>query len=99
MEYLDLENDVLLPIQDLCRERFGKRVSPTTIWRWVRKGSRGNKLEAVLICGRWHTSSEAFAAFLDRHSNADVVPEPHSRGRKPAVNDITDEQLRALGLL
>ena len=40
------------------------RPSPRTVWRWVLRGSRGRRLETVLIGGSRFTSREAIERFL-----------------------------------
>ena len=92
MQYIDLEKDTLVPVQEICRERFGKRMSLTTVWRWVRKGCRGVKLEAVMVSGRWWTTPAAFAGFISERTAVALRP-------RNEVVDATDEELRAAGLL
>jgi hypothetical protein len=41
-------------------------VHPSTIHRWVVRGHRGIKLEALRLGGRWVTSAEAVARFAER---------------------------------
>jgi hypothetical protein len=41
----------------------GKRIHPSGLWRWARKGVRGVKLEACLLGGRFVTSIEALERF------------------------------------
>jgi hypothetical protein len=100
MQYIDLENDTLLPVQEHCRRRLGKRVAPATIWRWIRKGAQGSRLEAVRIAGTWHTTSRAFAAFLLSRSS-DVIASPDDSGaeRETRRSAEMEQWLRAAGLL
>ena len=43
--------------------RNGRPVAPSTVFRWVRDGVRGIRLEAIRIGGRWLTTREAVARF------------------------------------
>jgi hypothetical protein len=95
---IDAENDTLTAVRTLAKQRLGKNIAPSTIWRWVRKGSRGCKLEAVQVLGSWHTTPEAFGAFITGQTasamgrDADpATPAP----RSPAK----EAKLRAAGLL
>lgn len=44
----------------------GLRVSVWTILRWIRRGVRAGRLEAVKIGGRWFTSVAAIRRFVGR---------------------------------
>lgn len=81
----------LEPVQTLCRRVIGKRVSPATLWRWVRRGTRAGRLEAVHVNGTWYTTADAFADFVNRQTAAQL-------GESARSVDIDDE-LRAAGLL
>jgi hypothetical protein len=83
---IDLETDDLIPIGDLTKKRLGKRVLPTTIWRWRLKGVKAGgvtiKLEAVRVAGVWHTTTAAFADFIAAQTaaaNAAHKTEPSER--------------------
>lgn len=41
----------------------GRRVHPSTIWRWASRGTKGVRLEALRLGGRWVTSVEALERF------------------------------------
>ena len=84
------------PVQQFCKKNLGKRVSPGTIWRWVRKGTKGGKLEAVHINGTWHCTAEQFADFINRQTAAKLTDtSEHSQEKHSA----SDDALRAEGLL
>ncbi|WP_437203491.1 DUF1580 domain-containing protein [Planctomicrobium sp. SH664] len=82
----------LEPVNSICKRIIGKRVAPSTLWRWIKTGIRGGKLEAVHVNGTWHCTAEAFADFINRQTAAQFAAREHSE-------DVTDEQLRAEGLL
>jgi hypothetical protein len=90
--------DDLRPVAVLAHERTGRRPSPSTIWRWVREGTRAGQLPAVKVFGTWHTTPEAFADFLRRRT-APIRRSQSASEQAPEVVDVTDQQLRAMGLL
>jgi hypothetical protein len=93
---IDPENDTLVSVRELAKERLRKNISPSTIWRWVRKGCRGVRLEAVQVLGSWHSTPEAFAAFIAGQTAAALdgnAPIPSLRTPEKV------ERLRAAGLL
>jgi len=90
---IDLESDDLRPVWIVARDRTGRRPSPATVWRWVRKGVRGGRLEAVFLQGVWHTTSAAFADFIRRQTAAALNLPPN----EPVI--ASDDALRAVGLL
>lgn len=91
--YIDLESDDLRPVWIVARDRTGKRPSPATVWRWVRKGIRGGRLEAVFLQGVWQTTPAAFADFIRRQTAAALNTPPDA----PVI--ANDDALRAVGLL
>ena len=52
--------------QHLPPRRAGKRPVPSTLYRWVKVGVRGIKLEAIQVGGTLCTSLEALQRFFDR---------------------------------
>lgn len=83
------------PVQQICKRVIRKRVSPSTIWRWIRKGTKGGKLEAVFINGTWHCTAEQFADFINRQTKA-KLDKPDGHDDCP---DASDDDLRDAGLL
>lgn len=94
---IDLQRDTLVPVQTMCVERLGRRVSPQSVWRWIVKGCSGAKLEAVRVSGKWHTTPAAFAAFIEAQTaSALPVPEAEEDCRR---TEATERRLREAGLL
>lgn len=58
---------------------YGRRVHPSTVWRWARRGIDGNKLEVRRLGRRLVTSFEA----IERFAAALAGIEP---GRRRACN-------------
>lgn len=86
----------------------GGHVSRWAVARWVSKGvkARGGvvRLEAVRAGGRWMTSVQAVARFLDAQTEAAAgpAPAPPPKTRTPAqarrAHLKADAELQALGL-
>lgn len=71
----------------------GRRLHPSTVWRWASKGTKGVRLEALRLGGRWLTSAEALERFgvaladrtrADLESNRDDIP----------MSPVADKQIR-----
>ncbi|MBO0699620.1 MAG: DUF1580 domain-containing protein, partial [Zavarzinella sp.] len=71
---IDLATETLLSFAQAAKRlpghRDGKRLDPSTVWRWHKRGSRAAdgrlvKLEATKIGGRSVTSVEALQRFSD----------------------------------
>lgn len=95
---IDAEHDDLVPIRKLAKQRLGRDISPACQWRWVRKGCRGVRLEAVQVLGVWHTTPAAFGAFVRgqtaaAYGNDAPVTVPAER------SEATRKKLAAAGLL
>ena len=88
----DLLSGKLDHVAQVAKRRTGKRPSPATIFRWVKKGLRGGKvkLAAKFHSGYWATTEAAFDKFLDDQTAAAFASQSAS---------IDDETLQAEGLL
>jgi hypothetical protein len=87
-----LKNGELHPIANVAEKVAGKRPSRPCIWRWLRKGVRGEVLDGINVNGSWHTTEAAFRDFLARKSAAMLLP-------RETVPPASDDDLRAAGLL
>jgi len=54
----------LEPVRDVAQRLIGRKPSATTVWRWMRVGSRGSKLPAVMVLGRWCCTESQFRDFI-----------------------------------
>lgn len=81
----------LLPVELIANRRTGKRPSRATVWRWIKRGVSGGKLDAAFH-GQWMTTTEAFDDFLARQTEAMMEP-------RETVPPASDEDLLAAGLL
>src|SRR5262245_889697 len=59
----------LADLADSLPEPNGRKTSRSTVLRWVKRGVRGIKLEAVRLGNVWLSSREALQRFLDRLSS------------------------------
>lgn len=65
---IDVDSERLVPLAEvpalLPPNRRGRRLHISVVYRWVQKGMRGIRLEAVQLGGRRVTSSEALSRFI-----------------------------------
>ena len=50
----------------LPERRFGKRLAPSSLFRWARSGCRGVRLEVVRVAGSLCTTEAALMRFFQR---------------------------------
>jgi len=78
--------------------RNGRMVAISTIHRWRLHGTRGVRLEAASVGGRWVTSEEAFQRFSDRLGETKNGGASEASPRPVRDNDAIDKSLDAEGL-
>jgi hypothetical protein len=85
--------------------RRDRPVNPSTIWRWVVDGVRlpgGGKLrlEAARVGGRWLTSEQALARFIDAQTVVQFAPaeRPATPRQRQHAAERAGETLEALGM-
>ena len=97
---IDVRSETVVPVSRVPHHvprnsDSGKRIHPSTAWRWVLRGIRGIKLESVLIGGRRHTSLEkldAFFAATTAAAGASLPPSrPTSRQREAEIRRAEGE--------
>lgn len=91
---IDVFQDDLQEVRTLAKSAFQSRISPATLYRWIRKGSHGCRLDAVKIGRKWFTTPERFQKFVEAQTEAATQIEPSA-----TQNDVSDDELRACGLL
>ena len=91
-----LSQGELAPVPKVAKNCTGKRCSPSTAWRHIKKGLRGGKikLEAAFVSGRWMTTEAAYAAFVQAQTAAAL-----SVSQSPKKSQPDADALRKLGLL
>jgi hypothetical protein len=72
---LDITREALLSLTEAARlrppVRAGRPTHPSTVFRWIARGVRGHRLEAVRLGGSWFTSREALQRFAQNLSTSD----------------------------
>ena len=69
---LRLLNDLLVSLPH--------RPSPPVVWRWMKKGVRGTRLQTLKIAGRLHTTETEFRRFvlaIQAPNAAEITDEQH----------------------
>jgi hypothetical protein len=104
---IDLERETLLTLcqaKRLLPCRRGKGPAPTTVYRWIVRGYRGVRLEALRTPAGWATTAAAVARFLatlaelDRGAARDVPAEADARRRsREWAERVLDEVRRRRG--
>lgn len=95
---IDIHKETLLSIFQVTRlvppTREGRATHSSTVIRWILRGVRGRRLEAVRIGGNWYTSVEALARFAEPAPAGDDVepalPPRSSRSCARRANDALD---------
>ena len=85
------ENELLKPVPKVAERFTGKRPAPATVWRWLRKGCRGVKLNALMLGGQWLCSEDDFREFLRAQTDAQLAA--------TSGKTASDDELTAAGLL
>ena len=86
---IDLATETLLTLEDAAERLL---VSNCPVTRWVTRGSKGAKLEALRVGGLWRTSVEALQRFADASTPAqqsDPAPAGTPHGATASTGDRT----------
>lgn len=89
---IDVTKEKLKPLTQVVNELLAegtRRIHPSTAHRWVFKGVKGRKLEAVRLGGSLYTSSEAVARFVTA-LNSDGPSHDSVDGTKSKVKQTLD---------
>jgi hypothetical protein len=97
----DSSPDKMIPVNKAVSDVSGKRVNPSTIFRWMTKGLEGldgNRIRLqVWYVGRIpHTTNAAIRKFVAEQTAAKLE---RSRRAKQGAAEVTDAELDAAGLL
>ena len=86
-----------LSISALARQ---EGVNPSTVWRWIQRGTRGAKLETMQVGGRRFTTQEAFARFVEATTKAanGERPKPRTNRQRQTAIRRAEAKLDALGI-
>ncbi len=96
---IDIKTEKLISVAQaaamLPPTRHAKKTHGSTIIRWIHRGVRGRRLDALRVGGCWYTSVEALARFAEcPHAPADETIDSPSRSRARRA----DRELDRLGL-
>ena len=95
----------LIPLREVPRylppRPSGKRVHISACYRWISRGVRGVRLEAIRIGGTTYTSLEAlqrFSRYREGGTRAQVEASVSSRARQRAIERASQAVRAELGL-
>lgn len=74
---LDINSETPLSLADAAKSLppiNGRRIHTSTLWRWMRRGVRGARLEHARLGRRVVTSREALARFASRLAEVEDTP-------------------------
>ena len=80
----------LAEVADHVPRRNGRKVHYSTVYRWVTKGTKGRRLESILVGGVRYTTVEALGRFLNAATKAAPSPSQEDELRtaiEEALND------------
>jgi hypothetical protein len=102
---IDLKTERPIPLAEAARlvpaARKGKRCHESTIFRWIVRGVKGVKLEALRLGGRWVTSREALQRFAERLTpdlETAQRPVPRSPARRHRASERAAKELERIGI-
>lgn len=100
---IDTQAETLLSLSHAARSipgRSGCGVHVATVWRWVKRGVRGVRLETILIGGIRHTSQEALQRFFEATTAAASggVPSVRTTSQRQKAVEAAERELRAAGI-
>lgn len=98
---IDVCKDELLTLAQVAeffpRDRTGKKVHPSAVWRWCQPG-QSPRLEAVRVRRSWYTTRAAVRAFVDAHRRDEPEPAPRSRTERERAVAAAERRLDQMGV-
>jgi len=82
----------------LLPRRRGRKVHISTIYRWVKQGVGGRRLETVKIGGLLYTSAEALSTFANRSGDEPGGDTSQPSPRRQREIDRAEQEADDLGL-
>jgi hypothetical protein len=104
---IDLAAEQLITLEEAVRlrpeGRGGRPTHVSTVYRWIKTGVRGVRLEGLRLGGRLHTSREALQRFADRltglaEAQPTTRPDLVSATARRRAGERAARKLDALGL-
>lgn len=113
---IEIQASKLLTLADATKRvpgRNGKRLDPSTIWRWCRIGIKSRsgdriRLEHVRVGGRVFTTDDALSEFFARVAEADLAhfaaetvspAQQPTHGQRRRSIERSEQTLRGAGIL
>jgi hypothetical protein len=100
---IDIRKDDLFATQQVIKESLGHKVAPSTASRWYLKGvnvaGQIIKLEGVRCGGKWLTTHEAFARFIQAQTEAANAAHALTNDEPTERPESTERRLQEAGLL
>ena len=98
---IDIHTERVIPISQ-APKHFPGRPNVSSVYRWFGKGSRGARLETIVVGAKRYTSIEAIERFIERttaNSPGAALPpsRPTSRQREAAIRRA-ERELEAAGI-
>jgi len=97
---IDIHSERMIPFTEAPGHIPG-RPHLATVHRWRLRGTRGVRLESVLVGGKRFTSAEAIERFVDattRAADGDSTPRPESDAARDRRLDRVERELDVAGL-
>lgn len=99
---IDLTHERVVTLREaasiLPRQRGGRKVHVSTLYRWCSRGVRGVRLEHLKLGGRIVVSAQALQRFAERCSAATSTDNPPSNRRRCREFEHAEEELRRAGI-
>lgn len=98
---IDAFSEDLIEVRTLADKAFQNRIAPATLYRWIRHGSHGVRLEAVKAGRKWLTTEAAFNRFLTARTETALSAShaPTDADDATLPEDVTEDELRACKLI
>lgn len=94
---IDLRSEELVPLNQVPRflpaRSSGKRIHISAVYRWVKRGRQGCRLETIKIGGTTYTSLEALQRFSSAKPPARKTAMPRLRMEPQQAKHVADKIL------
>jgi hypothetical protein len=96
---IDIHTETIIPIAE-APKHFPGRPNVSSVYRWFGKGSRGARLETIVVGAKRFTSIEAIQRFIERTTAnspgaSSPAPRPTTRQREAAIRRAERELAKA----
>lgn len=94
---IDIHTEEIGPLKKAANKWVPTRPNVSTVWRWVTRGVRGEKLESVRVGGVVCTSRQAIERFLARLNGGAAVTSTQNQTREREIA-AAEARLAAAGV-